>query len=247
MLMAIWIVYVACAGAIRCPSCGTSPVPYPLSTAPTCGHQSYKIRCDMGVLKFDTLNNTYPIISISPKDQRLVIAQSPFLPNMCVTADLFSHGIQLDPSLPFTITLNNTIIFFNCSETMSSFSMDCSPTSPCRAYENGSPQMSLCRKSPRCCYYYKGSSTNLYALRLTMERCRAYKSFTNLNSLLPYNKWPDPTVELMWAPPPQLPCTKQADCDSTSTCRDALDGTRKCSCKSAFRWDTAAGQCVKGM
>ncbi|KAI3705106.1 hypothetical protein L1987_75338 [Smallanthus sonchifolius] len=51
----------------------------------------------------------------------------------------------------------------------------------------------------------------------------------------------------MWAPPPEPPCMKQAHCDSTSTCRDAHDGTRRCFCKSAFRWDAATGQCVKDL
>ncbi|KAI7732851.1 hypothetical protein M8C21_017326, partial [Ambrosia artemisiifolia] len=203
------------AAPIICPGCGTTHVPYPLSTAPTCGHQSYKIRCDKGVLKFDTLNNTYLILSIYPKDQRLVIAQSPFLPNTCFTADLPTQGIQLDPSLPFSISLNNTVIFFNCTERMSSFSMDCTPTSPCRAYVNGSPLMSVCRKSPRCCSFFKGSATSQYSLRLTMDRCRAYKSF--------------------------------AQCDSTSRCRDARDGSQRCLCKSAFLWDAVAGQCVKDL
>ncbi|MFS7957976.1 putative protein kinase RLK-Pelle-WAK-LRK10L-1 family [Helianthus anomalus] len=235
------------AAVVTCPACGTTPVPYPLSTGPTCGNQSYKVRCDKGALKFDTLNNTYPIISISPKDQQLVIAQSPFLPNTCYTADLPTQGIQLDPSLPFSISLNNTIIFFNCTERMASFTMDCTPTSPCRAYVNGSPLMSVCRKSPRCCSFFKGSATSLYSLRLTMDRCRAYKSFVNLNSSLPFNKWPDPAVELVWTPPPEPACTKQAQCESTSTCRDAHDGSRRCLCKSAFLWDAVAGQCVKDL
>ncbi|KAM0013143.1 putative protein kinase RLK-Pelle-WAK-LRK10L-1 family [Helianthus debilis subsp. tardiflorus] len=235
------------AAVVTCPACGTTPVPYPLSTGPTCGNQSYKVRCDKGALKFDTLNNTYPIISISPKDQLLVISQSPFVPNTCYTADLPTQGIQLDTLLPFTISLNNTVIFFNCTDTMSSYSMDCTPTSPCRAYVNGSPLMSVCRKSPRCCSFFKGSSTSLYALRLTMNRCRAYKSFVNLNSSLPFNKWPDPAVELVWAPPPEPACTKQAQCEATSTCRDAHDGSRRCLCKSAFLWDAVAGQCVKDL
>lgn len=245
--VAVLVVCFTCIVAIPCPNCGTTPVPYPLSTGPTCGHQSYKIRCDAGVLKFDTLNNTYPILSISTKDQRLVIAQASFLPNTCTSADLHTQGIQLDSSLPFTISFNNTIIFFNCTETMSSLSMDCTPTSPCRAYENNSPQMSVCMRSPRCCSYYKGSTTNIYALRLTMDRCRAYKSFINLNSSLPFNKWPATAVELIWAPSPEPPCTTQIHCDSTSTCKDAHDGTRRCFCKSKFRWDASVGQCTKGM
>ncbi|KAJ0470705.1 hypothetical protein HanIR_Chr14g0721691 [Helianthus annuus] len=61
VVMVILLVHTTCTKAIRCPNCGTTPISYPLSTEPTCGHQSYKIRCDSGVLKFDTLNNTYSI------------------------------------------------------------------------------------------------------------------------------------------------------------------------------------------
>ncbi|KAI7725928.1 hypothetical protein M8C21_027341 [Ambrosia artemisiifolia] len=93
------------------------------------------------------------------------------------------------------------------------------------------------KKSLRCCSFFKGNFTSQSALRLTMNRCRAYKSFVNLNSSLPFNKWPDPAVELMWTPPPEPVCTKQAHCDSTSTCRDAHDGSRRCVWKSAFLWD----------
>lgn len=246
LLIAVLALHAISATSITCPNCGTTQVPYPLSTAPNCGHQSYKIRCDMGVLKFDTLNNTYPIVSISTRNQQLVIAQSPFVPNTCMMADLPTQGIQLNDSLPFTISLNNTIFFFNCTETMSSYSMDCTPTSSCRAYENGLPQMAICKSDPRCCSFYNGSSTSLYALRLTMERCRAYKSFVNLNTSLPFSRWPDPTVALIWALPPEPPCTTQVHCDLTSTCKDAHDGTRRCFCKPKFLWDAAAGQCTKG-
>nr|XP_043633692.1 wall-associated receptor kinase-like 20 [Erigeron canadensis] len=247
VLVAVLVVLATYVVAIRCPDCGTVPVPYPLSTSPTCGHQSYKIRCDAGVLKFDTLNNTYPVISITPKNQRLVIGQSLFLPNTCIMADLPTLGIKLNTSMPFTISLNNTIYFFNCTDTMGTHSLDCTSTSPCYAYQNALPQMSLCRQTPRCCSYLKGSSTNLYSVLLIMDRCRAYNSFVNLNNLLPYSKWPDPAVELMWDLPPEPPCTVQAHCDSTSTCRDTRDGTRRCICKPKFRWDAAAGLCAKDL
>ncbi|XP_071708021.1 wall-associated receptor kinase-like 20 [Rutidosis leptorrhynchoides] len=247
VLIAVLVLQFICVTSITCPNCGTTRVPYPLSTTPTCGHQSYKIRCDAGVLKFDTLNNSYPIISISATNQRLVISQSPFIPNTCVNTDLYTQGIQLNASSPFTITLSNTIYFFNCTETMLSYSMDCTPTSSCRNYENGSPQMDVCKKDPRCCSYYNGSSTSLYALRLTMERCRAYKSFVNLNTALPFSKWPDPAVELMWDLPPEPPCTTQIHCDMRSTCKDAHDGTKRCLCKSKYYWNAAAGQCTKDL
>ncbi|KAI3519968.1 hypothetical protein L1887_09188 [Cichorium endivia] len=247
IIVVVLMVKAVCVVAIRCPDCGKTPVPYPLSTTPSCGHQSYKIRCDMGVLKFDTVNNTYPIISISPKNQRLVIGQSHLLPNTCVMADFVSQGIQLNNSLPFTITLSNSVFFFNCTDATATGTviLDCTPTDICQAYLNGSPQMSTCRRTPRRCSFMKGSSTSLFSIPLKMEKCRAYSSFVNLNISLPISKWPDPGVELMWAPPPEPPCTTQTHCDSTSSCKDSHDGTRRCFCNPKFHWDANAGQCVK--
>ncbi|KAI3519970.1 hypothetical protein L1887_09190 [Cichorium endivia] len=247
IIVAVLLINTVCLVAIRCPDCGKTPVPYPFSTTPTCGHQSYKIRCDMGVLKFDAVNSTYPIISISPKNQRLVLGQSHILPKTCVTADLVTGGLQLNSSLPFTITQSNTVIFFNCTDASGTLAYDCSPASVCHSYQNGLLEMSLCRTTPRCCSFKKGSYTNLYSIQLNVERCRAYASFVNLNISLPVSKWSNPGVELMWEPPPEPVCTKQGHCESTSTCRDAHDGTRRCFCKSKFRWDAIAGLCVKGM
>lgn len=87
------------AAIVRCPNCGTTPVPYPLSTGPKCGQRSYKIECDGNVLKFNTLNNTYPIISISLIDQRIVIQRSNVSHSTCVTSNLTTHDIQLNTSL----------------------------------------------------------------------------------------------------------------------------------------------------
>ncbi|KAK9123880.1 hypothetical protein Sjap_013482 [Stephania japonica] len=72
----------------RCPDCGTTLVPYPLSTSPTCDHQSYKIRCDLqsnNTLFFDALNSSYLITSIHPLSQRLVLRPPNFTPNTCTT------------------------------------------------------------------------------------------------------------------------------------------------------------------
>ena len=247
MIVAVLLVRTSCVVAVRCPDCGRTPVPYPLSTGPKCGHQSYKIRCDAGVLKFDTINNTYPIISLSPEKQVLVIGQSHFLPNTCVMmADLATNGIQLNTSLPFTITTSNTVLYFNCSDTIF-VALDCAPTNPCQTYQNTSPQLSTCRRqAPHCCSYKPGSTTNLYFIQLMSDRCRAYKSFVNLNMSLPISKWSDPAVELTWAPPPEPPCATQSDCDSTSTCKDTQGDTRTCLCKRNLRWDAITSQCVPG-
>ncbi|GFQ08643.1 wall-associated receptor kinase-like 15 [Phtheirospermum japonicum] len=75
-----------------CPSCGPHPVPYPLSTGPTCGDPLYKIRCDNDTLLFDSSNNTYRINSTSPSNQRLVIALPPIDASTCVAADFPTNG-----------------------------------------------------------------------------------------------------------------------------------------------------------
>ncbi|KAJ9540179.1 hypothetical protein OSB04_026685 [Centaurea solstitialis] len=247
-LMMFVSVRITCAVAASCPDCGKIPVPYPLSTGPKCGHQSYKIRCDAGVLKFDTLNNTYPIKSISLKDRLLVIGQLHFLPNTCVMADLATTGIQLNTSLPFTITASNTVLFYNCSETTSFVALECQPTNLCHTYQNASPQMSTClHRVPHCCSYKLGTTTNLYFIRLATDRCSAYTSFVNLNMSLPISRWPDPAVELTWAPPPEPPCVTQADCDSTSRCKDVQGGLKTCLCKRNLRWDAVVGQCARDL
>ncbi|KAL6146047.1 hypothetical protein ACLB2K_056730 [Fragaria x ananassa] len=53
-----------CTTANRCPDCGHTPVPYPLSTGPNCSDQSYKVQCNAGTLWFHTLNSSYPVTSV---------------------------------------------------------------------------------------------------------------------------------------------------------------------------------------
>ncbi|CAH1429145.1 unnamed protein product [Lactuca virosa] len=256
MLMVVLLVDTGCATntiEYLCPNCGTTPVPYPLSTSWTCGQPSYRLRCEGGVLKFDTLidNYTYPIISISPENQRLVIQQpSTILPNTCVSV---THGIRLNTSLPFTITSSNTPFFFNCSNTTAlpaATALDCTTTSPCRAYQNGSAKMSACgQTAPTCCSLKNSTQTGFDFVSLAMEHCGAYTNFVNLNLSLPISRWPDSAVELMWALPSERPCQTQTCCDSTynSVCRDDGDGSLRCYCKPKFRWDGLAGRCVSDL
>ncbi|XP_071738708.1 wall-associated receptor kinase-like 20 [Rutidosis leptorrhynchoides] len=247
VLLAFFSFHAICAKSIRCPDCGATQVPYPLSTTPTCGHQWYKIRCDNGVLKFDTTNNTYTIKSITPEYQRLVIEPSHLMPNTCAVTDFNSQGIQLNSSLPFTLSHSNFVMFFNCTDALMSVALDCTSTSPCVAYRDSVAKMSACKRVPRCCSFLKGSYSNTYFIAVTMDRCRAYMSFVNVDLSLPFTKWPDPGVEVNWDPPPEPPCTTQAHCDKTSTCKTARDGTRKCLCRSKFRWDAVSGQCIKDL
>ncbi|WMV57142.1 hypothetical protein MTR67_050527 [Solanum verrucosum] len=241
--------------ARRCADCGSSPVPYPLSTGPDCGDQSYKIRCSSNIqpeLFFDTLNNSYPISSISPELQRLTIEPSPFLSNTCITQDISTVGVQLNSSLPFNITSSNTIIYLNCTRSLLSSPLNCSSESLCHTYVNGSSGngggVGACRNAPICCTFRAGGSSTSYMIRVRESGCRAYRSFVDLDPLLPVSRWPEAGMELQWVSPPEPVCTGQSDCDSDSTCGPDpnLNGSvNRCFCHSGFHWDPIAALCAQ--
>ncbi|KAJ0705114.1 putative protein kinase RLK-Pelle-WAK-LRK10L-1 family [Helianthus annuus] len=244
---------LTCAGlassATRCPDCGPTQVPYPLSTGPGCGDQSYKIRCDASTstLLFDTLNNTYPITSISQTTQRFVIRPSSFINNnnTCVTADISSQGVQLDPSLPFNITSSNTILYLNCSESLLRSPLNCSSTSLCHSYINNSVDASACGRAPICCTFRTGGSTTMYSIRVRDGGCQAYRSFVGLDYSLPVSRWPAPGVEIQWVSPPEPLCSTQTDCDDRSSCLPSgTGGVSRCMCNSGLHWDGVAGVCA---
>ncbi|KAK9061147.1 hypothetical protein SSX86_018327 [Deinandra increscens subsp. villosa] len=251
--MLVVALLLTCAGfassATRCPDCGSTQLPYPLSTGPGCGDQSYKVRCDAaaGALFFDTLNNTYPISSISPTTQRFVIRPPSFLNNnnTCVTADISSQGLQLNPSLPFNITSGNTIMYLNCSDSLLRSPLNCTATSLCHSYINNSAEASACGRSPICCTFRSGGSSTMYAIRVRDGGCQAYRSFPNLDYSLPVSRWPAPGVEIEWVPPPEPLCSSQTDCDGSSTCGPSANGgVSRCICNNGFHWDDFAGVCA---
>uniref|UniRef100_A0A0A0K8D9 Protein kinase domain-containing protein n=1 Tax=Cucumis sativus TaxID=3659 RepID=A0A0A0K8D9_CUCSA len=230
----------------RCPDCGGAAVPYPLSTNPTCGDQLYKIRCDAGSLKFDTLNNTYPILSINPLTQRLVIRPSNFIPNTCVTADIAHEEIKLNNTLPFNVTSGNTILYFNCTDLLLRSPLNCSSTSLCHSYIKGSRgEATACEMAPLCCTFRAGGSSNSYMIRVRESGCRAYTSFVNLDPSLGVGQWPEPGLELQWLLPREPVCNTEADCDGNAVCGGDPNGTglRRCVCNSGFVWDAVAGIC----
>lgn len=248
LLVVSLLTYAGCAlSAIRCPNCGTTPVPYPLSTSSSCGDQDYKIRCDSsGNLHFDTLNNSYPITAINPSSQRLVIKPSSLLPNTCITSDLMSQGVRLNDSLPFNITSSNTIMYMNCTPTLLSSPLNCTSSSLCHVYINGTSNAAPCEDGI-CCTFRAGGSSTSYMIRVRQSGCRAYTSFVNLNPNLPLNRWGEPGLELQWLSPREPVCGSQADCDRNSTCGpDAREsGVRRCFCMSGLLWDPIKGVCAE--
>ncbi|KAM3289661.1 wall-associated receptor kinase-like 20 [Capsicum chacoense] len=240
----------AALSARRCADCGSSPVPYPLSTGPDCGDQSYKIRCNSRQLIFDSLNNSYPISSISPESQLLIIQPSPFVSNTsCVTQDISTVGVQLNSSLPFNITGSNTIIYLNCSEALLRSPLNCSSTSLCHTYLNATSEIGAgaCRNAPICCTFRAGGSSTSHMIRVRESGCRAYRSFVNLDWELPVRRWPQTGMELQWVSPPEPVCTGQGDCDSDSTCRPDPNGSgvSRCFCHSGFHWNPVAALCAQ--
>ncbi|KAI3793313.1 hypothetical protein L1987_35930 [Smallanthus sonchifolius] len=244
-----------CAGfassVTRCPDCGSTQLPYPLSTGPGCGDQSYKVRCDAaaGALFFDTPNNTYPISSISQATQRLVIRPASFRDNnnTCVTTDVTTQGMQLDPNLPFNITSGNTIMYLNCSESLLRSPLNCSSASLCHTYLNNSGEASSCGRAPICCTFRTGGSTTTYSIRVRDGGCQAYRSFVNLDYSLPVSRWPAPGVEIEWVSPPEPLCSTQTDCDSSSTCLPSATGgatVSRCICNTGLHWDGVNGVCA---
>ncbi|MCO5611769.1 hypothetical protein L7F22_066028 [Adiantum nelumboides] len=89
-----------------------------------------------GKLSFNAQSGNYPIVSISPTSQRLVIA-SPAVAqhaDTCATSDLSQGGLVLDSSLPFNVTSTNTVLLLNCSTTLLYSPLNCTSKSLCTEY-----------------------------------------------------------------------------------------------------------------
>lgn len=250
LILTLALFVTAASAATRCPDCGSNPVPYPLSSSPTCGDPSYRIQCGAeGSLSFPTLNNSYPITTIHAATQRLVIQPAQLVSNTCVTSDLVTQGVQLNSSLPFNVTSSNTILYLNCSNLILGSPLNCSSSSLCHTYVNNSAAAGACLSSPICCTFGAGGSTTSYTIRVREAACRAYTSFVNLESSLPVSQWPQPGLEIQWVSPPEPICESQSDCDGNSTCGFdlATSGTRRCYCNSGLTWDPTQGICAHSM
>ncbi|XP_074279742.1 wall-associated receptor kinase-like 20 [Silene latifolia] len=237
----------------QCPPCGPTHVPYPLSTSPTCGDQSYKLHCiDNTTLLFPTSNSSYTITSTNPSSQRLVIAPSPLLPNTCVSRDLPFTGLQLSPSAPFNITGDNTIMFLNCTPILLGSPLNCSSNSLCHVYTNSTRNggVAACRNAGICCTFKAGGGTTSYSVTLRESACSGYTSFVDLNPGLPVGQWGQPGVMIQWLLPQEPVCNSQADCNvdqGNSTCSADVNskGISRCFCKDGLHWDAVNGFCAQ--
>uniref|UniRef100_A0ACD5TPY4 Uncharacterized protein n=1 Tax=Avena sativa TaxID=4498 RepID=A0ACD5TPY4_AVESA len=240
-----------------CLPCGSTAVPYPLSTADGCGDPAYKVRCvaNTSTLFFDALNDTsYPITSISPAAQRLVVSPAPLVSkDTCVSVGApVGRGVQLDPSLPFNVSSSNTIMLLNCTAALLQSPLNCSSNSLCHVYANatGSP----CSPLPLCCTFVAGGSSTSYRIRASPEYCSAYTSFVGLDATETAATWGSRLgLELQWATPREPLCQTQADCEDggNATCSDdplaPASARRRCFCVPGLVWNPLGGACQQNL
>ncbi|XP_058000082.1 wall-associated receptor kinase-like 20 [Hevea brasiliensis] len=233
----------------RCGDCGRTLVPYPLSIAPDCGDQRYKIRCTAGTLWFDSLNgSSYMITSINPLMRRIIIRPASLDSKTCISSDFRSQGIQLSDNLPFNISGSNTILLLNCTDAMLHLQppMDCSATSICHDYIKDSAP--TCVSAPLCCTFKTGWFQSTREIKVHGGWCAAYQSFVNLDvKKLAPKKWPESGVEIEWALPQEPVCKIPLDCRDLlySKCLpDTINlGQKRCFCDAGFKWDPINGLC----
>lgn len=246
-LCALLLFSPLCLGAPACPSCGNTTVPYPLSTSSTCGDQQYKVECNQteGKLSLNASSGSYPILSISPNSQRLVVASPSIAPESCESTDLRGGGFVLDQSLPFNVTSSNTILLLNCSQELLSSPLNCTSKSLCNQFLVQDTEGEPCTNK-LCCTFTAGGSSTSHKLGIAdAGGCTAYVSLPGLNPSLPVKQWSQ-GIELEWASPLQPVCSSQSDCDKLSTCQKdpSSNGVSRCVCNQGFQWTGLTGTCT---
>ncbi|KAL6619486.1 hypothetical protein ACP70R_034625 [Stipagrostis hirtigluma subsp. patula] len=256
--VALLLLLVPVSHARVCPPCGSTAVPYPLSTADGCGDPAYKVRCaaSSSTLFFDALNGTsYPITSVSPAAQRLVVSPAPFVSaGACVSEGApAGRGVQLNSSLPFNVSSSNTVMLLNCTSGILQSPLNCSSNSLCHVYAGAAGSTaSACAPLPICCTFVAGGSSTSYNIRVSPRFCSAYRSFVGLDATQPPATWGRRLgLELQWATPREPLCRSQADCEdgANATCADdplapsGAGAVRRCFCVPGLTWNPLAGAC----
>ncbi|KAJ8772009.1 hypothetical protein K2173_027186 [Erythroxylum novogranatense] len=180
-----------------CPQCGRVAVPYPLSTGDNCGDPRYRIYCNNDTLEFLSAQGFYyKILTINPRTNSLVISPPLIQEHTCYSSDLGLGGLNLDENLPFNISTRNTVMLFNCSDSILLSPLNCSSTSLCRQFEEIDAARG-CRDT-LCCQYLKDSSMTSHRIRI--GGCTAYTSLVDVRPGDPIDAW-NYGIELKWFPP----------------------------------------------
>ncbi|EXB58573.1 G-type lectin S-receptor-like serine/threonine-protein kinase [Morus notabilis] len=93
----------------NCNPCGTSIVPYPLSTGPDCGdpihytmYFSFQCSTSTGSVTFKSPSGEYRVISTDPGNRKFVIQVEDF--DNCEARNSRGKNLQLNKSLPFSVS-----------------------------------------------------------------------------------------------------------------------------------------------
>eukprot|EP00250_Pteridium_aquilinum_P022308 c25348_g1_i2 orf=179-2143(-) len=248
-------------GSLACPPCGKFPVPYPLSTSPSCGHPLYKITCTpQKALQVQALSGTYTVQSLDPGTRTMVIYTGAFLGDSCITKDSVSaHNFSFVPGSPIFVGPGNTVMLLNASDLLQYSPLKCRDRSPCLKALTVLPQKS-CRSS-LCCSFTTEGTFFKYGFPVYGQET-GYVSVVNLvdpNS--------DPArwkfgLQLAWEVPHEPPCATQEQCGSNSTCTEVPPVApvlppgapvippstvpfRACLCNHGYIWDPNTGTCPK--
>lgn len=182
-----------------CPNCGSMQVPYPLSTNDNCGNPRYRVYCNNGSLEFLSAQNFfYQILSINPSAYKFIIRPPLIQKNTCYSSDLDVGGLLLDENSPFNISTHNTVMLFNCSETILLSPLNCSSVSPCRQFEKVEAEGGCI--DTLCCSFLKDSAMTSHRIRVRVGGCTAYTSVVDFNPDRTVESW-NYGIELQWVPP----------------------------------------------
>lgn len=183
-----------------CPKCGSTKVPYPLSTDDSCGNPKYRVYCNNGILEFlSAAGSYYRILSINQKSYKFIVSPPMIINNTCFSSDLGLGGLGLDENSPFNISTDNTVLLFNCSQNILLSPLNCSKNSLCREFEDKVETARGC-KDTLCCSYLKDASMMSHRIRVRIGGCTAYTSVVDLKPGDSIDAW-NYGIELQWVPP----------------------------------------------
>ncbi|KAG9459518.1 hypothetical protein H6P81_004026 [Aristolochia fimbriata] len=205
LVMVVMAASSSCGGTrVVCPRCGGMEVPYPLSTQDGCGEPNYRIHCndneEKGSLELQFKSQVeyyYKILHIDVTRSRMVIETPEIRSDACYSSDLKQGGLKLDDGLPFNISSRNTVMLFNCSDSILLSPLNCSGASPCRLFERAVPEGRGCANS-LCCSFLKDASITAHRIKVRLGGCTAYTSVVDLRRSDSPETWMY-GVELQWS------------------------------------------------
>ncbi|XP_010274340.1 PREDICTED: putative G-type lectin S-receptor-like serine/threonine-protein kinase At1g61610 [Nelumbo nucifera] len=243
----------------QCGDCGGQVIPYPLSTEKDCGDPAYgSFTCYgyPGTLSFDTPNVSYPIINITAESRTLVIGISyessfAFLSyERCYSMDFVSTDLKLDPTQPFHITTNNTILLVDCPTHLPPSPLNCTNSNTCDKLKQDKQDRNSCSINQlSCCSYVAGYlPSTMYSIGISsFAGCRMYTSILvpDLESSASAVRNWSSAVEIEWDPPSEPLCFLNEDCrDWPNSACNTTKSARRCICNANFQWNSTNGSCI---